>query len=200
MPRLRQLPREEVKAPSILAQYDRLFGPTRDPITEPGTKTGSPGNWWTVLAAVPGVVDHVVQSVEFYTHPDRKLRPALRELGQMRAGWLNGSKFVYSQHCKAARACGVSEEKIAAISSWQVAECFDEQERTLLAYTDYLVDQRGRVPDAVFAKLRRLFSDEEIIELTYVTCLYDLHSVLSRALRLEFDDFDDPVVEVPVPR
>ena len=31
------------------------------------------------------------------------LDPALRELGQTRAGWLRGSQFVFSQHCKSCR-------------------------------------------------------------------------------------------------
>ena len=42
-------------------------------------------------------------------------------------------------------------------------------------------------------------SDEEILELTYVTATYMMHAVMSRALRLEYDDVDDPVTEVPVP-
>jgi alkylhydroperoxidase family enzyme len=199
MPRLRQVPRDEVASPSVLAQYDRLFR-DGDPIANPGTKTGSPGNWWSVFAAVPEIVDHVVSSVQFYTDPKRKLSPQIRELGQVRAGWLNGSKFVYSQHCKAARATGLTDEKIAAVREWQVADCFTEKERTALVFVDYLVGQRGRVPDAVFAKLKAHFSDEEILELTYVTALYDLHSIVARALRLEFDDYDDPVVEVPAPK
>jgi len=43
MPRLRQVPRAEA-APSVLRIYDLLFG-TRDPVAEPGTATGTPGNW-----------------------------------------------------------------------------------------------------------------------------------------------------------
>ena len=84
---------------------------------------------------------------------ERRLDPLLRELGQTRAGWLTSSQFVYSQHCKSCRGLGMPEEKIAAIQHWQVADCFDARERALLAYTDYLVDQRGRVPDAVFDAL-----------------------------------------------
>ena len=91
------------------------------------------------------------------------------------------------------------EEKIAAIPHWQVAECFDAKERALLAYTDYLVDQHGRVPDAVFDALHEHLSDEEILEFTYITGLYFMHAVMTKALRLEFDDRDDPMVEVPAP-
>src|SRR3546814_10504628 len=60
--------------------------------------------------------------------------PVLRELGQTRAGWVKGSQFVFSQHCKSLRGLGVSEEKIAAIAHWTVADCYNEQERAVLAY------------------------------------------------------------------
>jgi len=199
MPRLRQVPRSEVTSPIVLEWYDKQF-PGRDPVSQPGTRTGSSGNWWTVFAQVPDAFDHAVRGFGFYLRQKRKLAPELRELGQTRAGWLNGSQFVYSQHCKSCRGAGMSEEKIAAIKEWQVADCFDEKERTLLAYTDYLVCQRGRVPEAVFDKLKKFFSEEEILEFTYITCMYDMHAVMSRALRLEFDDRDDPIVEIAAPK
>jgi hypothetical protein len=37
------------------------------------------------------------------------------------------------------------------------------------------------------------------MEFTYITMMYTMHAVISRALRLEFDDRDDPVVEVAAP-
>ena len=69
----------------------------------------------------------------------------------------------------------------------------------MLAYTDQLVLQGGRVADATFAALQEGLSDEEILELTYTTCLYEMHATMSRALRLEFDDRDDPIVEIAAP-
>ena len=69
----------------------------------------------------------------------------------------------------------------------------------MLAYTDCLVLESGRVPDAVFDALRSELDDTEILELTYITCTYDMHATMSRALRLEYDDVDDPVVEVAAP-
>ncbi|RLC59195.1 MAG: carboxymuconolactone decarboxylase family protein, partial [Chloroflexi bacterium] len=32
-----------------------------------------------------------------------------------------------------------------------------------------------------------------------IACTYDMHATMSRALRLEFDDVDDPITEVPAP-
>jgi hypothetical protein len=73
MPRLRQVGR----ARSVCKA---LFG-ERDPVQEPGTDTGTPGNWWTVFAVVPDVFDHAVAGFQLYRSPNRKLSPRLRELG-----------------------------------------------------------------------------------------------------------------------
>lgn len=196
-PRLREIPRGEVTSKRILDTYDLLFG-DRDPVAEPGTATGTKGDWWTAFANSPDVFDHAVRGFGLYRNPARKIDPVLRELGQTRIGWKNASQFVFSQHCKSLRGLKVSEEKIAAIPHWQVADCYDEKERTVLAYTDCLADN-GRVPDALFAKLKTYLSDEEILEFTYIVMLYDMHAVMTKALRLEYDDRDDPIVEIAAP-
>lgn len=198
MARLREVPRAEADPKHVLPLYDFLFG-DRDPVVDRGTATGTPGDWWTVFALVPDIFAHCVGGFRIYRNPERHLDPQLRELGQTRAGWLTGSQFVYSQHCKSCRGLGMPDEKIAAIHAWEVADCFDAKERVLLAYTDYLVDQRGRVPEPVFDALKQHFSDEEILEFTYITGLYFMHAVMTKALRLEFDDRDDPIVELDAP-
>jgi alkylhydroperoxidase family enzyme len=198
MPRLRQVPRSEADAPIVEIMYQFLFD-DRDPVAEPGTSTGSPGDWWTVFALVPDVLEHAVAGFGLYRSPTRRLDPVLRELGQTRAGWAAGSQFVFSQHCKSLRGLGVSEEKIEAVPAWAAASCFDELERLVLAYTDCLVYDLGRVPDALFEALRERLSDEELLELTYITTLYLHHAVMSRALRVEFDDRPEPIVELAAP-
>ena len=187
-----------MESPVVLSMYKRLFG-DRDPVAEPGTATGTPGDWWTVFANSPDVLEHACRGFALYASPDRKVSAKLRELGQTRAGWLVGSQFVFSQHCKACRAYGFSEEKIEALKAWGVSDLFSPVERALLAYTDALVLAHGRVDDAVFDALREHLDDEAIMEFTYITMMYSMHAVISRALRLEFDDRDDPIVEIAAP-
>ncbi len=197
MPRVGQVPRGKASG-LVLALYKALFG-DRDPVAEPGTASGTPGHWWTVLANSPDTFAHCVAGFQYYQSTDRKLDPKLRELGQMRAGWARGSQFVFSQHCKAARAYGVSEAQIAAIPHWPLADCYSPAERAVLAYTDGLVLMGGRVADGVFEALKHALDDEQIVELTYIVSWYDMHAVTSKALRLEFDDVDDRITEVPAP-
>lgn len=196
MPRLKQ---DAVPADDYAARvFQMLFG-DRDAVKEPGTATGTPGNWWTVFNIVPDAFRHTTDGFAFYRSPERKLDAKLRELGQTRAGFTVGSQFVFSQHCKAARNAGVTAEQVTAIPHWQVADCFSPVERAVLAYTDALVLQRGRVPDGVFVALKSELSDEEILEFTYITATYMMHAIMSRALRLEYDDVDERVIEVPAP-
>lgn len=198
MPRLRQVPRSESTDEIVETMYTQLFG-QRDPVAEPGTATGTPGNWWTVFALVPDVLKHSARGFALYRSPKRILDPVLRELGQTRAGWSVGSQFVFSQHCKSCRAVGISEERIAAIPSWQVSDLFSPLERAVLAYTDALALAQGRVSDDVIAVLKDHLSDEEILELTYITGMYVMHAIMTRALQLEYDDRPDPVTEVEAP-
>src|SRR6476659_5382354 len=198
MPRLGQIAKSEDNPKIVRRMYKILFG-DRDPVAEPGTATGTPGDWWTVWANSPDVLEHAVAGFALYASPDRKISPQLRELGQTRGGWVVGSQFVFSQHCKSCRALGFSEEKIAALTSWQVSDLFSPVERALLAYTDALVLAHGRVADGVFEALREHLSDEAILDFTYITMTYTLHAVMSVALRLEFDDREDPIIEIAAP-
>jgi alkylhydroperoxidase family enzyme len=196
MTRLRQVPRDEVTARGVRFAYRMVFG-DRDPVAEPGTADGTPGDWWTTFALVPEIMDHCLAGFAIYRNPDRKLPPKLRELGQTRAGWLRSSAFVFSQHCKSMRDAGYDDEHVSAIPSWETAACFTDEERAVLAYTDALVGRDGRVPDATFAALRRHLDDVQILELTYITALYEMHAIMSRALRTELDDRDDPMDAAP---
>lgn len=197
MPRLHQVSRDEAGAPIVEVMYDLLFG-DRDPVAEPGTATGTPGDWWCAFANSPAVLEHAVQGFGLYQSADRRLDPVLRELGQTRAGWAAGSQFVFSQHCKSLRGLGVADDKIAAVPHWPASDLFSPVERLVLAYADCLVYDHGRVPDGLFAALREHLDDVEILELTYITTLYLHHAVMSRALRTEWDDVDERLTEVRV--
>ena len=199
MPAIKPRPRKDLTSTLTKKYFEALFGPDRDPIDEPGTATGTRGDWWPVFAVSDDIFKHAVDGFALYRSPDRKLDPVLRELGQTRAGWMAGSQFVYSQHCKSLRGLGVEDDKIAAVHCWQVSDLFSEEERAVLAYADCIAGQNGRVPPEIMRKLASFLSDEEILELTYVTSLYMMHAVMARALSLEFDDRPDPIVEVDAP-
>ena len=52
----------------------------------------------------------------------------------------------------------------------------------------------------MFEILKAHLSDEQILMLTYLINSYVLHATSTRALRLEYDDLPERVVEIPEPQ
>ena len=108
---------------------------------------------------------------------------------------------MFSQHCKSARALGLDEARIAAVPArGRRPTCFtpDRARRARLHRLRSCSTAVARRTD-VFAALQSHLGDEEILELTYVTTLYEMHATICRALRLEYDDVDERVTEVAAP-
>ena len=115
------------------------------------------------------------------------------------SGGRPGSQFVFSQHCKSLRGLGVDEDKIdgrartgrpPTASTPPSGWCSP----TPTAWPSTTVG----CPTGCSTPCGTHLADEEILELTYITTLYLQHAVMSRALRTEFDDRPEPIVEVVV--
>jgi alkylhydroperoxidase family enzyme len=160
--RVRQVSLAEA-APEVRKLYQQIFG-DRDPVAQPGTATGSPGDYWTTLALVPDILKMSSDALFALLQPGRKLEPRFRELAILRTAIAGDCRFEYSQHLKVARAVGIPDAKLNALKSWTTSEHFDPAERAVMAAADELIG-RNLVEDATFAALKRHFSDEQIVEL-----------------------------------
>lgn len=197
MRRLRQVTKAEA-SPEVLEVYTQFFG-ERDPVAEPGTATGTPGDYWTTFALVPDLLQMARRDLLGLLQPGRKLNPQLRELAIVRTGIVGDSKFEYSQHMKVARMVGVAEEKLAAIKGWTTSDLFSPAERAVMAATDEILS-RNLVEDATFVALQKYLGDPEILELFVVIGLWRMHGLIVRALHLEYDnDTTARMQEVPAP-
>lgn len=199
MPRLSLVARKDVSDPLVLFMYDRKF-PGRDPATEPGmTASGAPGNYEAVFAHSPDVLEHSVRGFHLKQTKKRKLPLKYMELAITRIGWACGCRWMFSEHSKILRGLGYAEETLEALPNWQLCEVFDPVERAVLAYADCIALDHGRTPDGLFAELQRHFDEEEIVELTYIASMFMMNAGMIRALRLEHDDYDERVQEMPSP-
>src|SRR5216684_428066 len=195
--RLRQVSLKEA-SPEVQKIYAQFFG-DRDPVTAPGTATGTPGDYWTTYALVPDILKMSRNALFALLEPGRALPAKLRELAILRTGIVGESKFEYSQHLKVARMAGVSEEKLSAIKGWVTSDEFTDVERSVMQATDEIVG-RNLVEDETFAALKNHLSDEQILELFYVIGLWRMHGMIVRALHLEYDtDTTARMTEVPAP-
>lgn len=197
MGRLSQVSAADAPA-EVRAIYREFFG-DRDPVAEPGTATGTPGNYWTTFALAPDLLAMAHRDLLMLLQPGRRLPAELRELAILRTGIVGDSRFEYSQHLKVARGVGVPEAKLSALKGWVTSDLYTPAERAVMAATDEIL-ARNLVEDATFAELRKHLPEPAILELFVVIGLWRMHGLIVRALHLEYDDdTTGRMQEVPAP-
>jgi len=113
------------------------------------------------------------------------LAARVRELVIMRVAVLNAAEYEFQAHLPFAKKEGVSDAQVAGLRTGDTAP-FDERERAALAYTEAMT-RSIRVPDDVFAAVRRNFDDREIVELTATVGAYNLVSRFLEALQIDHE-------------
>ena len=113
--------------------------------------------------------------------------PKLRELIIARIAVRNGARYEYHAHLPHALAAGVKQTQLDALADWRKADLFDATERAVLTYTDAITDEI-KVSDGVFAGVRALFDDRQMVELTGTIASYSFVSRFLVALEIEHGD------------
>jgi alkylhydroperoxidase family enzyme len=81
-------------------------------------------------------------------------------------------------------ALGVPDEKILALPGYATSPLYDEGERIALEYADAMTLSERDVSDELFARLRRFYDDDALVELTAVIAWENASSKFNRALRI----------------
>lgn len=103
--------------------------------------------------------------VEAYTRRGT-LGHSLLELVKMRASQINGCGYCLDMHSKDARVAGETEQRLYVLSAWREAPFYTDRERAALEWTEAVTLVSNGVHDDVFERVRKQFTDEEMVELT----------------------------------
>lgn len=96
------------------------------------------------------------------------LESSLLELVKLRASQINGCAYCIDMHTKDARSRGETEQRLYALSAWHEAPFFTDRERAALTWTEAVtLVGETHVPDETFERVRKLFSQKELVDLTY---------------------------------
>lgn len=115
------------------------------------------------------------------------LSARLRELAILRVARLADAEYEWVQHVPIARAAGVRDEQIAALEHGALeADCFDEVDRLVLAFTDDVV-RTGRPPRERFEALARHLPPRELVELVLAIGFYLAIGKLMTAFEIDLD-------------
>lgn len=117
-----------------------------------------------------------------------KLDAKLREIAILRNAKVCGSVYEWTQHVPIAKACGVSDEQVAAMDNWEQARCFNDTERLVLRFTDEVArNVKGR-PQTV-EQLKKVMGTAEIVELILSIGFWGMVARLLQTTEVELEEF-----------
>jgi len=108
----------------------------------------------------------------------------LLDLVRMRASQINGCAYCLDMHSKELRAHGETEQRIYCLNGWEECPFYSDKERAALAWTEAVtLVTEGHVPDEVYEKVRKQFTDIELVYLTAAIGAINLWNRLNVGLR-----------------
>jgi uncharacterized peroxidase-related enzyme len=147
------------------------------------TLRGKAGNAQKALAHRP---DMLKNFLAFYASVGKSLDRKLYEMIYLRVSFLNGCHYCQQHHLASSKRVGLTTEDWKALRDGNNAR-FSEKEQTALAYAEKLTRASRDVTDADFDKLRKHFSDAEIVDLHLLVGLANLTNRFTDPLSLELE-------------
>jgi alkylhydroperoxidase family enzyme len=80
-------------------------------------------------------------------------------------------------------------EKVAEVLNWRDSKLFSPAERVALEYAERITYTDRQVDDALFAELKKHFTEAQIVELTAVIALENFRSKFNPTLGVEAQGF-----------
>lgn len=126
-------------------------------------------------------------------YPGGLLERSVKELVILEASRANACQFCTESHVAMIRRLGIAAEPLAALDD---AEARTGRERLALEYTRAAMHDSNRVPDELFDRLKRQFSEPEIVELTFLIGFINMLNLFNNCLQVRYDD-DYATLEQP---
>jgi alkylhydroperoxidase family enzyme len=117
----------------------------------------------------------------------QKLSAVNRELLILHVAQIEGGAYEWRQHLPIALGVGVTQRQIDGLEHGNYdGDAFNAAERALLAFSKEVVEN-VRVSEPVFAKMRKHFAEQEIVETIFAIGFYMMMARLTEATETDLD-------------
>jgi len=108
----------------------------------------------------------------------------LIHLIKMRASQINGCAYCLDMHSKDARANGETEQRLYGLNAWRETPYYTPKERAALEWAESLTFvSETHVPDEVYERVRKEFTPQELVDLTYAVAAINAWNRLAISTR-----------------
>lgn len=161
MARMDPIPLEECSDPELRRTFDHFV-----------TTLGFVPNSLLTMQRVPAFAKAVVQMNRAVFRPGGKVDLGLKRLIAHMASYAAGCQYCRAHTTVSATRHGIDDEKMAAIYEYATNPLFSERERAALDFAWAAGSVPNGVTDAVYERLAEHWTEEEIVEILGVVCMF----------------------------
>ncbi|HEX8235492.1 MAG TPA: ribonuclease HI [Abditibacteriaceae bacterium] len=118
-------------------------------------------------------------------YPGGLLERSLKELVILQSSLDNGCQFCTHSHVALIQQLGIAAEPLQALED---NDARTPREQLALEYTRSAMQDSNRVPDELFDRLKQLFSEPEIVELTFLIGFINMLNLFNNCLQVHYHD------------
>jgi len=108
----------------------------------------------------------------------------LRALVELRVSQINGCVYCVDVHASQAMAEGETQQRLDCLAVWRECPFFDESERAALAWAEAVtLLPETNAPDDLYDSLKEHFSEQQIVDLTFIISLMNAWNRLAVGFR-----------------
>jgi len=113
----------------------------------------------------------------------------LRNLATIKTSIVNECKYCTTHTQIYGQGLGLTDEEFAAMRSddWRDSPLFDEREKAAIAWAEAMTLNSAKQDIKLWAELKRLFSDTEIVEISMAAALFNMINRLNDSFRTELE-------------
>src|SRR4051794_26454130 len=135
-------------------------------------------NWYTRRTygretAIAGVMAHTKANLlgygalEFGHERSHAMSERLKVLAATRVACMVGCEFCIDIGSALGRKAGVTEQQLRDFHNFRESAAFSDEEKLAMEYAEELTHESVVIPDELAERLRRHFSDDQIVDLTF---------------------------------
>jgi uncharacterized peroxidase-related enzyme len=125
--------------------------------------------------------------------PGSRMPGRIKELVVIKTSHVNGCRYCYAHNTALGEAAGITHDEIVEISSddYLHSETLSEAEKLAVHWAEAVTLNTAAKSDDLFAEMRRVFSDGEIVELTMVSAMFNMINRLNDSLQVPIEMQDE---------
>ena len=134
--------------------------------------------------------------LEHYLH-ECGLEESLLHLIKLRASQINGCAYCLDMHWKDLKAIGEQDQRLYELNAWEEGPFYSDRERAALAWTEAVTQvATSRVPDELYDRVRKQFSEKELADLTLAIATINAWNRLAISARTLPGTYQVPKVQL----